>query len=446
MSPDLDDLLTRAERTAAGAGPPVALGRVCGVEGCLVRVRLPEPRMGDWVELVPPGGGPGLPAEITGFDGEDVWCSPAGPLTGLGPRWSVRPGLAAGVRVCTQVRGRVLDGLGRPLDDGPPIPGELLPYDPAAPSPLSRPLAEVPFVTGLRAIDGLCTLVRGQRVGLFAGSGVGKSHLMGQLARQAEADVTVVCLVGERGREVVEFLHDNLRQEDRASCVLVVATSDQPALVRALAPLCATSIAEWFRDRGDHVLLLVDSLTRMARALREIHLQMGQPPARRGYPPSVFAGLPRLLERAGTSGRGSITGVYTVLVEGDDLDEPVADEVRGLLDGHLILSRELAEVGHYPALDVPRSISRMSGRVLDPERRELVRRARSWLGARLAARDLVRVGAVVPGADPLLDEALAHADGLDGFCRQGADATPYEETWRRLADLAGAMTKSRRGS
>jgi len=435
MKTDLDELLERAERRASGLGGPAALGRVCGVEGCLVRVRLPEPRMGEWVELSPPDGGPGLPAEVTGFDGEDVWCSPVGPLTGLGPRWSVRPGIPFGVTVSRGLLGRVLDGLGRPIDDGPPLTGERLAYDAPAPSPLARPLADRPFVTGIRAIDALCTLARGQRVGLFAGSGVGKSHLMGQLARQAEADVTVVCLVGERGREVVEFLHDNLPEADRSACVLVVATSDQPALVRAMAPLCATAIAEWFRDRGAHVLLLVDSLTRMARALREIHLQMGQAPARRGYPPSVFAGLPRLLERAGTGETGSITGIYTVLVEGGDLEEPVADEVRGLLDGHLVLSRELAEVGHYPALDVPRSISRMSGRAAGRERLALARRVRSWLGARAAARDLLRVGAVTPGADPLLDEALARADRLDDFLRQGAEPTDYEDTWRRLEEL-----------
>jgi FliI/YscN family ATPase len=435
MSPNLDDFFERATLRAERADGPPALGRVCGVDGCLVRIRLPDPRMGDWVELISCDGALLLPAEITGFDGDDVWCSPAGPLTGIGPGWSVRPGIPSGVIVSDQLRGRVLDGLGRPLDSGEPILGQRRPYDAPAPSPLERPLADRPFVTGVRAIDGLCTLARGQRVGLFAGSGVGKSHLMGQLARQAQADVTVVCLVGERGREVVEFLQDNLPPDDRAGCVMVVATSDQPALVRALAPLCATTIAEWFRDQGRNVLLLVDSLTRMARALREIHLQMGQSPARRGYPPSVFAGLPRLLERAGTGPHGSITGVYTVLVEGDDHDEPVADEVRGLLDGHLVLTRELAELGHYPALDVPRSISRMSGRVTDRAQQELVRRVRAWLATRSSARELLRIGAVTPGADPLLDEAVARSGRLDEFCRQGPTPTDYEDTWRRLEAL-----------
>ena len=435
MSPSLDDFFDRAQRLSDEVVRPPVLGRVCGVDGCLVRIRLPEPRMGEWVELISPDGRGQLPAEVTGFDGEDVWCSPIGPLTGIGPGWSVRPGLESGVIVSEQLRGRILDGLGRPVDHGDPVRGDRLPFDAPAPAPLDRPLADAPFVTGVRAIDGLCTLALGQRVGLFAGSGVGKSHLMGQLARQAQADLSVVCLVGERGREVVEFLHDNLPESDRGNCVLVVATSDQPALVRALAPLCATTIAEWFRDRGARVLLLVDSLTRMARALREIHLQMGQPPARRGYPPSVFAGLPRLLERAGTGTRGSITGVYTVLVEGGDMEEPVADEVRGLLDGHLILSRELAEVGHYPAIDVPRSISRMAGRVTNRTQQEQARRARSWLAARSSARDLLRVGAVSPGADPLLDEAVARSSALDAFCRQGPEATGYAETWRLLSEL-----------
>jgi len=239
--------------------------------------------------------------------------------------------------------------------------------------------------------------------------------------------------VGERGREVREFLEDNLR--GRGDFVLVAATSDAPALARALAPLTATAVAEYFRDQGKDVLLLVDSLTRMVRALREIMLQMGQPPARRGYPPSVFAGLPLLIERAGTSMRGTITAVYTVLVEGNDFDEPVADEVRGLLDGHLLLSRRLAESGHYPAIDIPRSLSRLASRVLFPERRALAARIRAQLAARQDSDELIRMGAVVPGAFPLLDEALACAPAVDRFLRQGPEFVPFETTWEEMSGL-----------
>ncbi len=433
MPLNLDDFLQRAE-TADVEGWMRPRGRVCAVEGCLVRIRMPGGRLGHWVVLEPPDGAPGIPAQITGFDQDAVWCSPAASISGIGPDWGVSLARTPGIPASENLLGRILDGLGRPMDGAGPISaGDFVPLDAPAPDPLTRPPVEKPFVTGIRAIDGLCTLAAGQRIGLFAGPGVGKSHLLGQLARQSDAAVKVVCLVGERGREVREFLGDNLR--GCGDFVMVAATSDAPALARALAPLAATAVAEFFRDRGGDVLLLVDSLTRMVRALREITLQMGQAPARRGYPPAVFAGLPRLIERAGTSPRGTITAIYTVLVEGNDLDEPVSDEVRGLLDGHLILSRRLAESGHYPALDIPRSLSRLASRVISSERRALAARIRAQLAVRQESDELVRMGAVVPGAHPLLDEALACAAAVDDFLRQGAESVPFEATWEEMRRL-----------
>lgn len=432
MSVDLDELLRKTETINVHSmlGPR---GTVCAVEGCLVRIRLPRARMGHWVELEPPDGSPGIPAQITGFDQDTVWCSPAEPITGIGPDWCVGRIPTPVVPGSDQLLGRVLDGLGRPADGRGAISGTPMPLDAPPPPPLARPAVQKPLATGIRAIDGLCTLAAGQRVGLFAGPGVGKSHLLGQLARQSDAPVKVVCLVGERGREVREFLEDSLH--GRGDFVLVAATSDAPALARAMAPLTATAVAEYFRDQGQDVLLLVDSFTRMARALREITLQMGQAPARRGYPPAVFAGLPRLVERAGTSARGAITAIYTVLVEGNDFDEPVSDEVRGLLDGHILLSRRLAESGHYPAIDIPRSLSRLASRVLSPERQALAGRIRAQLAVRQESDELVRMGAVVPGAFPLLDEALACAPAVDSFLRQDGSPVPFKTTWEAMARL-----------
>ena len=432
MPVDWDELLRKTETVDVRLALQPQ-GSVCAITGGLVRIRLPKARLGHWVELTPPNGAPGILAQITGFDQETVWCSPAAPLMGMGPDWGVIRRDTFGIYGSNQLLGRVLDGLGNPIDGQGNISGTHRPLEALAPDPLTRPPVQHIFVTGIRAIDGLCTLAAGQRVGLFAGPGVGKSHLLGQLARNAAADVKVVCLVGERGREVREFLDDNL--QGRGDFVLIAATSDVPALVRALAPLTATAVAEYFRDQGKNVLLLVDSLTRMARALREIMLQMGQPPARRGYPPAVFAGLPRLIERAGTSSCGTITAIYTVLVEGNDFDEPVSDEVRGLLDGHLILSRRLAESGHYPAIDIPRSLSRLANRVLSPAQRALAVRIRAQLAARQESEELIRMGAVVPGAFPLLDEALACAPVVDRFLRQGSEFVPFDVTWETMSQL-----------
>ncbi|HVZ36989.1 MAG TPA: FliI/YscN family ATPase, partial [Polyangiaceae bacterium] len=341
------------------------------------------------------------------------------------------------VRVGPALLGRVVDGLGRPLDGlGEIAGGAAVPVDRAPPPALERrPVTRV-LPTGTRALDALTTLGQGQRVGLFAGSGVGKSRLLGSLARGASVDVVVVALVGERGREVGDFLRDQLGSGGRERAVVVVSTSDAPALERLRAAQVATAIAEFFRDQGQNVLLLVDSITRVARAQRDVGLAAGEPPVRRGYPPSVFSLLPRLLERSGQAARGAITAVYTVLVEGDDLSEPIADEVRGLLDGHIILDRELAARGHYPAIDVLRSLSRVMGDVTGEAHRRAARQLRELLAAHESKRDLIALGAYVRGKDPETDRALAAFPEIQRFlCQDGADATSFEETVERLQKL-----------
>jgi FliI/YscN family ATPase len=349
-----------------------------------------------------------------------------------------RLGRTLSVAVSPALVGRVLDGLGRPAD-GLPLPAgcEECPVHRTPPDPLSRSLVERPFSTGVRAIDGLLTLGEGQRIGLFAGAGVGKSTLLGMIARNAEADVVVVGLVGERGREVREFLEHDLGPGGRERTVTVVATSDQPALVRLKAAYVATSIAEAFRDRGARVLLLVDSITRFARARREVGLAAGEPPARAGYPPSVFAELPRLLERAGNGACGSMTAVYTVLVESDDHAEPVADETRSILDGHVVLSAELAGRGAFPAIDLGRSASRVMTRVADAEHVEAARRVRSLLATYERERDLLLIGAYEYGTDARVDEAAAKIDDVEAFLRQRPEhCIAFGETRRGLLDLA----------
>jgi type III secretion protein N (ATPase) len=302
---------------------------------------------------------------------------------------------------------------------------------------LTRRRVNRPLPLGIRAIDGLLTVGEGQRLGVFAGSGVGKSTLMGQIARQTEADVNVIALCGERGREVAEFLDTTLGPEGRARSVVVCATSDAPSLVRLRSAFVATAIAEWFRAQGRRVLFMLDSLTRVARAQREVGLAAGEPPARQGYPPSVFALLPRLLERTGTDDRGSITALYTVLVAGGDMEEPIADEVRGILDGHVVLSRELASRGHFPAIDVLPSLSRLMSTVADAPHRAAAERLRGWLAAYERHRDLIVLGAYQRGSDPGTDAAIERLDATTAFLRQNLDeAAPFAETTRRLLDLA----------
>jgi type III secretion protein N (ATPase) len=413
-----------------------ASGRVVAVTGLSLRFALPGVRVGD-VVMVRRRGEP-LACEVVGFDGGEAIGMPLGALAGVGPDDAVEAtGGPFQVRAGRALLGRVVDGLGRPFDGGPPVEGDLVAVDRDPPAALERRPVDRPLATGVRVVDGLLTLGEGQRVGLFAGSGVGKSTLLGAIARGAAADVVVVALVGERGREVGEFLERSLGAEGRKKSVVVVATSDVAALERLRAAQVATAYAEHFRDAGARVLLLVDSVTRFARAQREVGLAAGEPPARRGYPPSVFAMLPRLLERAGQGARGSITALYTVLVEGGDMDEPIADEVRGILDGHIVLDRAIAARGRHPAVDVTVSLSRVMDTVVAPEHREAARRLRAMVGVFEAKRDLVTLGAYAKGTDKELDDALARMPRIEDFLRQDAAAvSPLSET---VAALAAAV-------
>lgn len=362
-------------------------------------------------------------AEVVGFHAGGVLLMPLGDVDGIHPGSAVEPmGRSFGLRVGPGLLGRTLDGLGNPMDGlgdvGPTVPAPLL-QDP--PNPLTRRAIDEPMATGVRAIDGLLTVGRGQRIGIFAGSGVGKSTLLGMIARHAQADVNVIALLGERGREVQEFIRSSLGPEGLARSVLVVATGDRSALVRARGALVATSIAEYFRDQGKQVLLMVDSVTRVAMAWREIGLAVGEPPTTRGYPPSVFAQLPRLLERAGNAEVGGITGIYTVLVEGDDFNEPVADHVRSVLDGHIVLSRRLAGAGHFPAVEVTESSSRTRNQVVSVDQWMAANRVTSLLAAYREKEDLISVGAYQPGSDPTLDAAVRLRGATGDFLRQPPD-------------------------
>jgi flagellum-specific ATP synthase len=350
------------------------------------------------------------------------------------------------VTVGDELLGRVLDGLGRPLDEGEELPaGRVRSADGSPPDPLDRPRIRERVGLGVRALDGMVPCGRGQRLGIFAGSGVGKSSLLGMIARSTTADINVICLVGERGREVREFIERDLGDAIERS-VVVVATSDQPALVRIKAALTATSIAEHFRDRGNDVLLMMDSVTRFAMAQREVGLAIGEPPATRGYTPSVFALLPKLLERSGTSAHGSITGLYTVLVDGDDMNEPIADAVRSILDGHIVLTRELAHAGHYPAIDVLQSVSRLVDEISARDVAAAAQEVRSLLAAWHDKRDLVAIGAYEAGSDPLVDRAIELKPAIDAFLRQPVDApSTTEEADEGLLelvtdDIAAAVT------
>ncbi|MDQ4504073.1 FliI/YscN family ATPase [Sinomonas sp. ASV322] len=385
-------------------------------------------------------------AEVVASTRGRATCMPLGSMAGLRPGDPVRARRGgAVVPTGAGLLGRVLDGLGRPIDGkGPLAAVERVPLDREAPRAMARARIDSPLETGVRAIDALATLGRGQRLGLFAGSGVGKSSLLSMIARGTEAEVSVIALVGERGREVREFLEDDLGPGGLARSVVVVATSDEPALMRRRAAFTATRIAESFRDRGAHALLMMDSLTRVAMAQREIGLSAGEPPATRGYPPSTFALLARLLERAGTAEAGSVTGIYTVLVDGDDHNEPIADAARSILDGHVVLDRKLAVMGHYPPIDVLGSVSRVASKVTPPERIELAAALRRVLAARKAAQDLIDVGAYQRGSNPLVDAALAHEAEIDAFLRQRLDdQTPGPEAWERLARLTTILGGAR---
>lgn len=406
----------------AGVDPVKYSGKVQQVIGLTIESQGPPARVGELCLIRTRGHREPLRAEVVGFKDRKVLLMPLGEMDDIAPGCEVlatRRSLE--VRVGPELLGRVLDGLGNPLDRRPPAGDTWYPVHNSPPPPLERRRITEPLSVGVRAIDGLLTCGRGQRLGIFSGSGVGKSTLLGMIARNTEAAVSVIALVGERGREVRDFLEKDLGPEGLARSVVVVATSDQPALVRIKAAFVATAIAEYFRDQGQDVLLMMDSVTRFAMAQREIGLAIGEPPATRGYTPSVFALLPRLLERSGAAARGSITGFYTVLVDGDDLNEPVTDAVRGILDGHIVLSRDLAAQNHYPAIDVLSSVSRVMIDITSPAHRRLAGEFRSVLATYRGAEDLVNIGAYARGSNPRIDRAIDLIEGLNSFLRQEVD-------------------------
>ncbi len=396
-------------------------GKVVQVVGLLIESAGPSVAVGDVCKVFPRQGRRPYIAEVVGFREDRVLTMPLGEMHGIAPGSDiVAMGEPFSVLVSPAMLGRILNGLGEPMDGrGAITNGECYSVYQEPPHPLTRRRITEAISTGIKAIDGLLTLGKGQRVGIFAGSGVGKSTLLGMIAKNTSADVNVISLVGERGREVRDFIEKELGEEGLKKTILVVATSDQPALVRVKAALVATTIAEYFREQGADVMLMMDSLTRVATALREIGLTVGEPPTTRGYTPSVFAFFPKLLERAGTSARGSITGLYTVLVEGDDMNEPIADAARGILDGHIVLSRRLAAAGHYPAIDVLESISRVMNDVGTPQHITASKKFLDTLATYKEAEDLINIGAYVKGNNPKIDYSIRKIDQMNQFLRQG---------------------------
>ncbi len=414
------------------------LGRVDEVVGCLVKAILPKVRIGEVCDLLPADDrtGAGVQAEVVSFRDDRALLMPYGDLRGLGPGALVAPrGRQHTVGVGEPLLGRVIGGLGEPKDGkGPTHAGERYPLYAQPPEPLGREPINTVLPLGVRTIDGMLTVGRGQRVGIFSGSGVGKSTLLGMIARNTAADVNVIALIGERGCEVRKFVEKSLGSAGLARSVVVVVDGAAPAMLRVRAAFKAMAIAEYFRDRGQNVLLMMDSLTRFAHALREVWLAAGEAPTSRGYTPSVFSTLPQLLERSGTSDRGSITGLFTVLVEGDDMNEPVADTVRGLLDGHIVLSRTLAQKGWFPAVDVPASVSRSMNDIVDREHERRASRMRGMLAAHAEVEDLVNMGEYQPGSNPEADAALERFTEVRSFLQQDvSESSPFTETCARLA-------------
>ena len=399
-------------------GPPVGIGQLC-------EIRLTDGRR--------------VPAEVVAFHGDNRILLPLEGIDGIAPGDSVtRHRSPDHMMLGPNILGRVIDGLGRPIDGRGPVagPDRCLLSNPSPP-PLSRPRITEPLAFGIRAFDGLITCGRGQRLGIFAGSGVGKSTLLGEIARSSDADVNVLALVGERGREVRAFLDESLGAKGLARSVVAVATSDASAIQRVRVAFTATTIAEYFRDRGRNVLFMMDSITRFAQAQREIGLAAGEPPATKGYCPSVFTLLPKLTERLGCSERGSITGIYTILVEGDDMADPVADSVRSLLDGHVVLSRKLAEMGHYPAVDILQSVSRLMDSIVTPEHALAARRMRAACSTHRMAEDLINIGAYAAGSNPKIDKAIAMIDRINAFLSQPAGTlSSFEQTRKQLVEIA----------
>jgi flagellum-specific ATP synthase len=425
------------------------MGRVTRVVGLVIEAAGLDVGLGELCRVTSLSEEKSVLAEVVGFHERGVMLMPLGDIDGLHPGSSVTPlGRSFGADVGNGLLGRVLNGLGHPIDGKGPIEhATRMPLSAEPPHPLDRSIITEPFETGVRAIDGFLTLGKGQRVGIFAGSGVGKSTLLGMIARQAKADVNVIALLGERGREVRDFLENSLGPEGLARSVIVVATGDQAALVRARGALVATSIAEYFRNQGKEVLLMVDSITRVAMAWREIGLAVGEPPTTKGYPPSVFAALPRLLERAGTDEKGSITGIYTVLVDGDDFNEPVADATRSILDGHIVLTRKLAGAGHYPSIDVLESKSRVRDHVITPEQRAAANAVGRLESSYREKEDLILVGAYHEGSDRGVDAALRLRPQVLDFLQQlPEEYSTMDATKRALVSIATQIDQTTRRS
>jgi flagellum-specific ATP synthase len=420
MSTAPDPTLSRAAEALRSADLHQLRGRVTNLIGLVIEASGLRAEVGELCTIQAGRTRPPVPAEVVGFRAGRTLLMPLGEMHGIGPGTPVSAtGGSFQVPVGDALLGRVIDGLGRPIDGMPEArASELRAVAGMPPSPMGRPRIHQRLSLGVRALDTLVPVGRGQRLGIFAGSGVGKSSLLGMIARSTTAEVNVICLVGERGRELLEFIERDLGAA-LARSVVVVATSDQPALIRIKAALVATTIAEHFRDEGRDVLLMMDSVTRLAMAQREVGLAIGEPPATRGYTPSVFALLPRLLERAGTSERGSITGLYTVLVEGDDMNEPIADAARSILDGHCVLTRELAHRNHYPSIDVLQSVSRLAADITGEDVQAAAAALRETLAAHRAKEDLITIGAYTAGADSAVDYAIAKLPAIERFLRQG---------------------------
>jgi len=434
----MTDVFQHRMRAALAAARPLTRGKVVGAVGLRVTVSGLEARVGDLVRMGE--GDDPVFAEVAAIEGDKLSCLPLGPIAGLGTGTPVEStGGPLRVAVGPDLRGRILDGLGRPMDGGPPLRGEMVSIEAAPPSAMERQLVDAPMPLGVRVLDTLVPCGRGQRIGIFAGSGVGKSTLMSMITRGTSAELNVVALVGERGREVREFIEHDLGEEGLARSVVVIATSDAPPLVRLRAGAVATRIAEYYRDEGQDVLLMMDSVTRAAMAQREVGLSVGEPPATRGYPPSVFAMLASLLERAGPGARGSITGLYTVLVEGDDHNEPIADAARSILDGHIVLDRKLATAGHFPSIQALDSISRVANKITTPQQRADAGELRRLMAAHREVRELVEIGAYVPGTNPDADRATAIWPYITAFLRQGLDErVTAEEAWAQLHAVVSA--------
>ena len=410
-------------------------GKITQIVGLVIESQGPSVNLGDLCYICPRNEGENIPAEVVGFRKNRVLLMPIGEMQGIGPGCEVVSAhQTLKVNVGKHLLGRILDGLGNPIDGkGPLISDEEYPLHEVPPHPLSRMRIAEKLSVGVRAIDGLLTLGKGQRIGIMAGSGVGKSTLLGMIARNTSADINVIALVGERGREVREFIERDLGEEGLKRSVVVVATSDQPALVRIKGAMTATAISEYFREQGLDVVLMMDSVTRFAMAQREVGLTIGEPPATRGYTPSVFAMLPKLLERSGTGERGSITGIYTVLVDGDDMNEPIADAVRSILDGHIVLSRSIAAQNHYPAIDILASVSRVMSEIAEKDHNAAAQKLRSLMAIYREAEDLINIGAYTTGNNVNIDQAIAKIDAIKTFLQQDVyESMTIDETISQL--------------